>query len=89
MLRITHASEGPSEITLKLEGRVMSDWVPLLRQECLRILNERKKILLDFSGVIFIDNQGVEMLRGIAGKEVKLVNCSSFIEGVLREGENP
>lgn len=88
MLRITHASEGPSEITLKLEGRVVSDWVPLLRQECLRILNERKKVWLDFSGVTFVDDQGVKMLKGIAGERVRLMNCSPLIEELLQEGGN-
>ena len=85
MLRITHTTEG-SDTTLKLEGRIVSNWVPLLREECLRILKEQKRLWLDFSGVTFVDKQGVEMLRGIAGKEIKVTNCSPLIEALLQEG---
>jgi len=89
MLQITYTSEGSSDITLKLEGRVVSDWVPLVREECLRILKEKKSVRLDCSDVTFVDDRGVEMLKAMAGEGVKLVNCSPFIECLLREGENP
>ena len=67
----------------------MSDWVPLVREECLRILKEKKSVWLDCSDVIFVDDRGVEMLKAMAGQGIKLVHCSPFIEGLLREGENP
>jgi len=86
MLRITQTSEGSSDIRLKLEGRVVSDWVPLLREECLRILREQKKLWLDFSDVSFVDDRGVEMLKAIAGEGVRLMNCSPLVESLLQEG---
>ncbi len=88
MLRITRTGEGPSDVTLKLEGRVVSDWVPLLREECLRILKKQKRVRLDFSGVTFIDDRGVEMLKGIVSERVRLMNCSPLIEELLQEGGN-
>jgi anti-anti-sigma regulatory factor len=60
MLRITHTSKGSSDITLKLEGKVVSDWVPLVREECLRILKEKKGVWLDCSDVTFVDDRGVD-----------------------------
>lgn len=66
----------------------MAGWVPLLREECLRLLKKRTTVRLDFSGVTFVDDRGVEMLKGIAGKGIKLVHCSPLIDTLLREGED-
>ena len=86
MLRITRTSEESSDVKLKLEGRIVSDWVPLLRRECLRILKGQKRVLLDFSDVTFVDNRGVEMLKGMSAKKVRLMNCSPLVESLLEEG---
>lgn len=89
MLRITQTSEGSSDVRLKLEGRVVSDWVPLLREECLRMLKKKKRVWLDFSDVTFVDDRGVEMLKELAGEGVKLLNCSALVESLLeQEGES-
>ncbi|MFB3121881.1 MAG: hypothetical protein ACE10H_06805 [Candidatus Binatia bacterium] len=47
MLRITKVAESPSLVTMKLEGKLASDWVPLLEGECLTRLKENRKVLLD------------------------------------------
>jgi anti-anti-sigma regulatory factor len=90
MLRISHAKDEPSDVTLKLEGRVVSDWVALLRDECHRILRQKKSVWLDFSDVTFVDDRAVEMLKGMARNGVKLMNCSPLVESLLHdeEGEN-
>jgi anti-anti-sigma regulatory factor len=85
MLRITRTSEGPSDITLKLEGTVVSNWVPLLREECLRVLKEKKRVWLDFSDVTFVDDRGVEMLKAVVAEGVKLLNCSPLVGSLLQE----
>lgn len=84
MLRITTIAESPSLTTLKLEGRIVSDWVSLLEQECLTLLHEKQQVLLDLSEVTFIDGRGVEMLKRIAGENLKVINSSAFIESLLR-----
>jgi len=47
VLRITKVAESPSLVTMKLEGKLASDWVPLLEGECLTRLKENRKVLLD------------------------------------------
>lgn len=87
MLRITEIANGPALVTLKLEGRVVSDWVAVLEQECRRCLEEEHTVVLDFSGVIFIDRPGVEMLARIATRNLQMVNCPPLIEELLQARE--
>ena len=67
MLRITKVAEDSSTVTMKLEGKLASDWVPLLEGECLTCLKENRKVLLDFSEVTFVDGRGVELLNKLGG----------------------
>ncbi len=83
MLRITKVSESPSLVTMKLEGRIASDWVSLLEKECLRSLEEKRKVVLDFSGVTFVDWRGVEMLGKISVNNMQVINCCPLIEDFL------
>lgn len=87
MLRITKIGENPSLTTLKVEGRIVSDWASVLEGESLRLLEEKQAVLLDFSNVSFIDRRGVEMLRRIRARDVRIINCSPLIEDLL-EGED-
>ena len=42
MLRITTMTTIGSSVTLKLEGKIMADWVNLLERECRSVISERK-----------------------------------------------
>lgn len=86
MLRITPVAESPTLVMLKLEGRLVSDWVSLLEQECLTMLRDHPTVLLDFAEVTFVDRRGVEMLRRIASDKLRIVNASALITGLL-EGD--
>lgn len=82
-------AEGLSLATLKLEGRVVSDWVAPLEHECVRALGESRKVVLDFSGVTFIDGRGLEMLNRIARANLEIVNASLLVADLLEAGEDP
>ena len=86
MLRITKVSESPSLVTMKLEGRITADWVFLLEKECLGFLEEKRKVVLDFSGVTFVDDRAVEMLGKMSGKKIQVINCCDLIKDLLRGG---
>jgi anti-anti-sigma regulatory factor len=83
MLRITRITESSSLVTLKLEGRIVSDWVSLLQKEILCLLRHGRTVELDCSGVIFADEDGLVLLKQIAGKNLKIVNSSPLIKGLL------
>ena len=86
MLRITKVAEDSSTVTMKLEGKLASDWVPLLEGECLTCLKGKRKVLLDFSEVTFVDGRGAEMVNKLAGKGIKVVDCDELIKELLEGG---
>ena len=86
MLRITKFQENGSSVILKLEGKVADQWAALLEGECRTLLRHRKLVELDFSGVDFIDQSGVEVLRSLPHKQVKFLNAPGYIEELLGEG---
>lgn len=85
MLRITKVAEDPGSVILKVEGRVVSDWVQVLEQECLRSLGRNQEVVLDFTDVVFVDGQGISMLKRIKSRAVQIVNTSGLLEDLLRE----
>jgi len=85
MLRITQESEIPSEITLRLEGRLVTAWVGELERECLAWLAQGNRVLLDFSDVTFVDYQGAAMLKKLLTHNVEVINASPVILELLTE----
>lgn len=84
MLRIEKVGEDAASVTLRLEGRVVAQWVVALEDECQRVLQRSKRLILDVAGVTFIDRDGVAMLGDMNGKRLQVVNCSPFLRELLR-----
>lgn len=86
MLRISTMTDDGQTIRLKVEGRVVGDWVPELDQVCGSCLSQKKQIILHFSDVAYIDRRGIEALKalkGIQGERVQIVGCSLLIRALL------
>ncbi|MEE8075565.1 MAG: STAS domain-containing protein [Candidatus Binatia bacterium] len=77
VLRITKVAENQSLVTMKLEGKIASDWVSLLERECLSVLQKKRRAVLDLSDVTFVDRGGVEMLDRMTAKGIHVINCSA------------
>ena len=73
-------------VVLKVEGRLVERWVNVLATECLGILEQRKQLDLDLTGVSFADDSGVTMLRDLTGRGVRIAEISPFLEELL-EGD--
>lgn len=84
MLRISRAAESPSLATLRVEGRVVADWVPVLERECWLALEENLRVRVDLSAVTFVDGRGVAALRQLGAKDLEIINCPEFIGELLR-----
>lgn len=89
MLRITTTIEESSLTGFKLDGQIISDWVTVLEEECLKVLRKNGKIVIDASGVIFIDCKGIELFKRLAGENFKVENCSPLILELLDECSKP
>jgi anti-anti-sigma regulatory factor len=84
MLRITEVSEDDKTVTLRLEGKIVNEWILVLERACLYHSDKKNKtLLLDFSDVTFISEEGVKMLESIKNGRVKITNCSPFIRSIL------
>jgi anti-anti-sigma regulatory factor len=84
VLRISKLCENPSGLRLKLEGRIVSEWVSILEEQILECLKKNQKVLLDFSELRFVDKHGVEMLRRMPSEKIEIINCPGFIEEFLK-----
>ncbi|GBD39168.1 hypothetical protein HRbin37_01435 [bacterium HR37] len=85
MIKITKIFKDDKTVILKVDGQVAGKSVSSLEKECIYYRSKAKKtVILDFSGVTFIDNKGVRMLERIKDKKTKIVNCSLFIEELLQ-----
>jgi anti-anti-sigma factor len=84
MLRITETSKDENTVTLKLDGKMVGASVSDLEELCLHHRDEKgKTVVLDFSGVAFIDNYGLKVLKKIKDNRILIVNYSLFIETLL------
>jgi anti-anti-sigma regulatory factor len=60
--------------------------VAFFKEECVRYTkNKEKTVLLDVSGVSYIDTNGVKMLESIKDENLQIINCPMFIEALLKD----
>jgi anti-anti-sigma regulatory factor len=90
MLRLSKIAQTPLSVALKVEGRIVEEWGSLLVAKILRYSRERERVVLDFSGVTFIDDPAAASLRALPRQSIEIVNCSAFIDALLKgEGHEP
>ena len=86
MLRISQVADTSTETTLHVEGRIVSEWVGVLQEECRRVLQEStRRLRLDLRAVTFIDPRGVLALRWLTTEGVAIVNSPAFIDALLKD----
>lgn len=78
-LRISEAHSQDETLVLRLEGRIIGQWVMELETVCNRALAGTRPVVLDFAQVSFVDKDGVELLRHLISRRIRVVNCSPFI----------
>lgn len=83
VLRVTEVESKANRLEIFLEGRVSGPWVAELQKLCEVALRRRCKVTLEFSGVSFIDAQGISLIRSLLAKEVSVENCTPFVAGQL------
>jgi anti-anti-sigma regulatory factor len=91
MLRISREApaDGKKELVLRLEGQVKGAWVEELRRVCDETVGEGgssdARLVLDLADVMFVDANGVALLRLLSNRHVLLTHCSPFVAEQLRE----
>ncbi len=86
MLRITPKDERALELTLSVEGRIVSGWASELERECQERRRSGKRVRLDLSSVTYVDARGAEVLRRMIADAVEIVNQSGLIDDLIGYG---
>jgi anti-anti-sigma regulatory factor len=84
LLRITRVIEGSWATTLRVEGRIVAEWVAVLERECWLAFEDKRPVRLDLSAVRFIDSSGVAALRHLGANGFEFFNCPEFVREFLR-----
>ena len=86
MLMISEIKLDEENITLKLDGKIEGMYLEELEGACkCHRSGNNKTITLDFSGVTFIDDEGLEVLSRLKDRRLKIVKCSPFIKALLND----
>ena len=88
MLRIVEENAANDSMILRLDGRLISEWVGLLRSNCERAFGQGACLILDLAGVIFADHEGVQLLQQLEQQQVTIINCSPFLREQLKQPTN-
>ena len=71
-------------VQLRLDGRVDESTIGNLEESVAEHRNgKHKAITLDFGGVVFINDAGIEILRKVKDERVTIRNCSLFVKTLL------
>ena len=89
MLKITVTRETAGAVHLSLDGKVAEQWAALLDGVCRSHLRKHQTVLLDCEHVEFVDVGGVEVLKNLPRREVKLVGAPNFMTQLLNDGDVP
>ena len=85
MLRISIRTDSCENTRLQIEGWLVGPWVDELRRLSNRALSESRAVTLDLEKLLFVDADGVALLRELSSRNVAQLNCSPFIQQQLKE----
>ena len=84
MIRITTMADDGQNVRLKVEGRIVENWITEIKKVCTSLLAQKKMIFLDFSHVSFIDRQGVKVLQRVLSDRVEIIGASRLVHAMGR-----
>jgi anti-anti-sigma regulatory factor len=83
MLRISSLPKPPHGTELKLEGKLREPWLAELRVELASMRAAQAPLCLELSGVTFIDDAGIQLLKSLIADGVEVAGCSDFVVNLL------
>jgi anti-anti-sigma regulatory factor len=85
MLKITRVVSSKQEVTLQLDGRVLGQWVELLRESAESVLKEGMRLTLDLENTCFIDCEGIALIKRLIDRGVRQVKAPLFVIEQIRK----
>ena len=90
MLRVTTAGDDPTSYRLRVEGRLVgASSIEILRQELAGAAATVRPVVVEISGLMFADEEGITLLAAAAERGVKLVGCSPWLASLLEGASSP
>ena len=83
-MKITQAQGDAAVARLQVEGWITQQTVQELSASCETVLANHQTLLLDLSGVQFVDAAGVEVFRNLVPRGATLIGCSGFLIELLQ-----
>jgi hypothetical protein len=88
VIRISRTRETTRVVTLKVEGALVADWVPVLEGACVGHLDQRKRVELDFEDISFVDREAAAAVRELIAKGVTILRPTPLVRHLLN-GHDP
>jgi hypothetical protein len=88
MLKITVSETDSSRRVIKLEGKLLGDWIDEVRRLFLDV-DECLSSGLDLSQLTFVDREGAELLLQLLRQGVRIESCSPFVAELLGLDREP
>ncbi len=83
MLRLTEESRTPSEVCIRAEGQLVSEWADFFERELLAREREGPLVSVDLTGVYVIDERAVGILRRLLSDRIRISRCPPLIQELL------
>jgi ABC-type transporter Mla MlaB component len=83
MLKITRLNGQDSIQTFKLEGKLLEPWVSEVLRVCAARDGQAGAPCLDLSGLLFVDQAGVRLLKELIRSGTTVSACSGFVAELL------
>jgi hypothetical protein len=84
MVRISESGSSDGIQAITLEGSVVGPCVTEVQTYCQRILSQGLTLTIDMAEVSFLDGRGVGLFRDLMSQQVRLLNCSPFVNELLK-----
>ena len=83
MVRITRKI-GRKGSTLMIEGKLQGQGAQVLRNECRADLEQGLRLTLNLSGVTYVDEDAIRLLRQLAESRVRIIRCSALVAELFK-----
>jgi hypothetical protein len=83
MLVITRTEGNDPTLTLKLEGKLVGQWIAELELICGGLDRPPDQFRLDLAGLTFVDEEGARFLQSLMRGGTRVVGGSPFIAEML------
>jgi hypothetical protein len=88
MLKITVSGQDSFCQIIKLEGKLLHDWLDEVRRLFVDV-HDGPFPSLDLSGLTFVDREGAELLLQLLRQGVRIESCSPFVAELLGLDREP